>query len=574
MSGKPAVSLFGVMFDAGSFWFVFAGFMLMLLVALNIRSEKRAYILLWGVIFSSLTLLVFQSIHLFLPDSLSLGILSGKTDNIFGSWNSLGLFSGFAVLMYLLLVEFFPVAQWGKILLQIFILLALLITAAVNFSLAWILLGALSLIIFVYKASVSLHKKGDEDAQHRPFPITSFVVVIISLVFLTSGPLVGSFLPDLLGISNTEVGPSLSATYSIGKNVIGEKPLLGIGPNRFNEAWAKYKPANINSTPFWDVEFGAGSGLIPTFAATTGILGVLAWLLFLIAFLAAGCRSIFSGARNAINWQIMATFVLSLYLLFALLFYAAGAATFFLFLAFAGAFIGLSATNQGKEITMSFLNDHRKSFVSILALIILAIFSIALAFRYMERFISIYHLRSALGASEVSQAETSINKALAMNYNDLYLRTYSQVYLVKLNSLVTSGTPLSEEDKAELQKIFDQAVRSAELAVEYNGANYQNFRLLGLVYETAGNLGVKDAYPKAIVAYQNAARLNPLNPALEISIARATAGQGKIKEAITYAEAAKALAPNDQSITDYINSLKNKISAPPAPPVHEEKPVI
>src|SRR5687768_17135559 len=111
----------------------------------------------------------------------------------------------------------------------------------------------------------------------------------------------------------------------------------------------------------------------------------------------------------------------------------------------------------------------------------------------MERFISVSYLRNALGSSDVSEAEISINKAIAMNYNDLYLRTYSQIYLIKLNSLVTPSADPSEEEKAELQRVFDQAVRSAELAVEYNPSNYQNFRLLGLVYETAGT---PDAYEK------------------------------------------------------------------------------
>ncbi|KKU50472.1 MAG: hypothetical protein UX71_C0001G0127 [Parcubacteria group bacterium GW2011_GWA1_47_10] len=572
LSANPPISLFGVMFDTGSFWFVFAGFMLMFLVALNVRSEKQAHMLLWGVIFSSMLLLIFQSAYLFLPKWLSLGLLDGKTANVFGSWNSLGLFAGFSALMYMLLVEFFPVARSGKILLRIFILLSLLLTAAVNFSLAWILLGALSLIIFVYKASVSFHKKGDEETGRRLFPTTSFAVVIISLLFLTSGPLIGGFLPGRLGISNTEVSPSLSATFSIAKSVIGEKPLLGIGPNRFNEAWAKYKPASINSTVFWDVEFSSGSGFIPTLMATTGILGVLSWGVFLVVFLLAGWRSVFSGMKNGLNWQIMATFVLSLYLLAGLLFYSAGAVIFLLFLAFTGVFIGLAASNQNKEMTLTFLNDHRKSFLSILALIILAIFSIAVAFRYMERFASVSHLRQALGASDVVEAETSINKAIAMNYNDLYLRTYSQVYLVKLNSLVSASTALSEEEKTELQRVFDQAVRSAELAVEYNPSNYQNFRLLGLVYETAGTLNVKDAYAKAALAYESAARLNPLNPGFQISLARVAAGQGKFQEALAYAEAALVLAPNDQSIVEYINSLKNKTSAPPAATVSDEEP--
>lgn len=594
-SGKASeISLFGTMFDIGSFWFIFSSFVLMLLSSIVFRTPKQAKILLLGVTLSSFLVLIFQSLHLFFPDILSLGILSGKTGNILGSWNALGLFAGFSSLMFLLMIEFFPISKMEKIILQVFILLSILLMASVNFPLVWILLGISSLIIFVYKVSITL-QRNEEEKEIKHFPITSFVVVIISLLFFISGQFIGGFISDRLQISNTEIGPSFSATMSITKGVLTKNPVFGIGPNRFMEAWSMYKPAVINATQFWDVPFNSGSGLLPTLIATTGILGILTWLVFFVLFLIIGVKSVFSSIKSGANWEMLAFFVLSLYLFVSSFFYSSGTVIFLLAFIFSGVFIGLATSSSGMEITISFLNDHRKSFFSILLLIFLVIFSVVVSFKYVERFSSISYFNKTLSASTIQTAENSINKTLSLYSNDLYLRTYSQVYLVKLNSITDKGLTLSEQEKTDLQLSFDQALGGAQMAIEYNPKNYINFRLLGSLYQVFGSLGVKDAYSKAVTAYQGASDLNPMNPGIKLSIAGVLFSDGKIKdakefanaalslkgdyvdalvtlsqiaksegnssEALSYAQTALSIIPGDKNLIQYIDSLNT--STPP-----------
>jgi hypothetical protein len=594
-SGSSQVSLFGTMFDTGSFYFIFSGFILMLMSSIVFKDPKRAKIVLFGAILSSTFVLLFQAVHLFMPTFLSLGILVGKTGNILGSWNSLGLFAGFSGLMFLLVIEFFPISKIEKLFLEIFILLAILLIAAVNFQLVWILLGISSLIIFVYKASITFQKNGEgEISERKHFPIISFVIVMISLLFFISGQFIGDIIPNRLQISNTEINPSFGSTMSVTKSVLMKHPLLGIGPNRFGEAWSMYKSGSINNTQFWDISFGAGSGLLPTLAATTGGLGILALLVFFIMFLIVGVKSVFSSVKNGANWEMMAFFVLSLYLFIASFFYFTGAVIFLLSLAFTGVFIGL--VSSGSEISISFLNDHRKSFFSIFGLIILMIFSASISFKYVERLTSVFYYGKALSATTVPTAEEYISKAISLYSNDLYLRTYSQIYLVKLNSIAQKGSSLSDKEKADLQTSFDQAINSAQLATLYNPLNYLNFQLLGSTYQAVGALGVKDSYSKAVLAYQNASNLNPLNPGLKLAMANASFIDGKVKEAkdyansalllkrdyidalitlseiaksegnnseaLSYAQAALTLSPLDKNLIQYVNSLNNPVSTP------------
>ncbi len=609
-SGNSQVSLFGIMFDIGSFCFILAGFILMLMSSVVFRNPQRAKILLLGAILSSACVLIFQALHLFMPSLLSLGILAGKTGNILGSWNALGLFAGFSGLMFLLVIEFFPISKIEKLLLEIFILLSILLVVAVNFQLVWVLLGISSLIIFVYKMSITFQRNNEESeegGEKKRFPIISFVVVMMSLLFFISGSLIGGIISNRLQISNTEVSPSLGATMSITQAVLVKNPLLGTGPNKFGEAWSMYKPAVINNTQFWDVSFNSGSGLLPTFMATTGSFGILAWLIFLILFLVAGARSIFSSIKNGMNWEMLAFFVLSLYLFIASFFYFTGSVIFLLSLAFTGVFVGLTASNTNKEISISFLNNHQKSFFSILLLILMMIFSAAFLFKYLERFTSVSYFGKALSATTVPKAEDYINKALSLYSNDLYLRTYSQIYLIKLNEIVKKNETLSEAEKADLQTSFNQAVNSAQMAASYDPLNYLNFQLLGNTYQALGSLGVKDAYNQAVLAYQNASNLNPLNPGLKLAMAGVSFVDGKVKEAkdyansalslkqnyiealiflaqvaeseknnsaaLSYAQAALSLTPSDENLIKYVDSLKNKpVPAPvPAPTTKNKK---
>jgi Flp pilus assembly protein TadD len=608
-------SLFGSMFDVGSFWFIFAGFILLFMSAVVFRTPKHAKTVLLGSILASAFVLLFQGFRLFvlpifgstskfalvLNKIFSLGILADKTGNVLGSWNALGLFAGFAGLMFLLVVEFFPISKVEKILLQIFILLSILLAASVNFSLVWMLLGISSLIIFVYKVSITLHRGEGEDSEKvkKNFPLTSFVVMIIALLFFVSGPFVGSFIPNHLNISNTEVGPSLGATMSITKGVLLKHPIFGIGPNRFGEAWSIYKPAVVNNTQFWDTSFSSGAGLLTTFTATTGLLGILSWIFFFVLFLLMGIKSVFSSIKNETNWEMMAFFVLSLYLFISSFFYFTGAVIFLISFAFTGVFIGLVTSSSNKEMSMSFLNDHRKSFFSILVIILLVVFSVSTAFTYIERFASVSYFNKAINASTEPVAENSIITALSLYSNDLYLRTYSQVQLVKLSTIVNKGSNLSDSDKTNIQTAFTNAVNGAQLAIQYDPQNYLNYQLLGSIYQTAGSLSGKDAYNNAIKYYQTASSLNPLNPGLKLSIAgvsfingdvtgaqnyanqalslkpdyvdalvtlsQLAKNQGNNSQALSYAQAALALSPSDSNLMQYVDSLSG--SAPSTPTI-------
>lgn len=593
-SSAPQTSFFGTIFDLGTFWFMFVAFLLMFLSSVMVKDKKNAQMFLFGTILSIVVVMVFQIFRFFAPGVLSLGVLGGKIDNLIGSWNALGLLAGFSCLASLLVIEFFSVTKMAKWVFESIMLISLFLIASVNYMLVWELLGIFALIIFVYKISFFSQENQEENKVH--FPAFSFAVVMISLLFFTTSQFIGGFLPTRLSLGNAEVSPSFGATMMVAKEALKRDPILGIGPNRFGELWALHKPSSINSSIFWDVSFNSGSGTIPTFATTTGYLGILSWLVFLAFFLLSGIKSVFSKVTQNMHRETTAFFILALYLFVASFLYSSGSVIFLLAFAFTGIFIGLLSSRENGELVLSFFDDHRKSFFMILSLVLVMVFSAGLTFKYIERLASVSYFGKAVQSETIPVAESSISKALSLHTNDLYMRTYAQVYLVKLNSLLNrEASALSEEEKTELQDSFDRALAGALEATTYNAKNYLNYQTLGNVYSTAGALGVKDAYGKAIEAYEIASTLNPLNPGTPLAIARAYFADGKTKEAkelanqalslkgnyvdalimlsqiakkegnsgsaLSYAEQALSIVPTNKDLIDYVNSLKSNVSS-------------
>jgi len=478
-----------------------------------------------------------------------------------------------------------------KWLLSIILILSIFLAIVVNFSTVWAILGIFTLVIFVYKVSF-ISVKQNEEGHKRSFPVISFAVILVSLLFFMSGSFVGSFLPSRLKVSNLEVRPSFSATLSVAKSVFKNDPILGAGPNRFSNVWGMYKPVIINATSFWDTSFNSGMGTLPTFMVTTGSLGVLSWIIFMVLLFLSGIRTLFDS-KNKDEMSIQAIFFLAaLYLFISAFFYSTGTVLFLLAFAFTGAFIGFSSLNHPKgSIVISFLDDPRKSFFSILLLLLAMVTCASASFKYMERFASIVYFQKTFTAQSIPEAQSNISKAISLYSNDLYLRTYSQTYLAKISSLVAKGQSLSESEKADLQASFDQAVSGAQLAIAYDQTNSLNYSALGTVYEAVAPLGVTDAYNKAISAYKTASDLNPLNPGLKFVLARVSLANGDIKgakdyanqvlvlksnyidalvllsqivqkegnnaDAISYAEAAFMIDPQNKNLEQYVNYLKN-----------------
>lgn len=506
-------------------------------------------------------------------------LLPTVASNTIGAWTDFGTYTGLGVILSFITLEFIPLSKLSKIIVSLVLTFGIIFLAITNFfalnigtfgiSLTFIV-GLIALLVFVYMVSLNnqLIKTGTkEGGDKKRFPWASLIVLIVCVICTVGAGPISEGLYQVVGISGNEVldiRPDIGATFNVGWNTITSNVLhgfFGIGTNRFYTAWALYKPADVNLSPFWNTDFNYGSGYIPTFLTTTGVVGILAWLFFVGLMLTLGVRGAFSKVKDRISmYLILSSLVVVFYLWFMVFFTVTGPVTLFLAFFFTG--VLLASLYNEKIITMStfsWTSSQRKGFISVLVLILLVIASIAWAFAWTQKVVASTYATRAVQvlntSGDVAQAETLMIKALKYDLSDVYLQTFAQMKLYELRKV------FDKNGKAELTQdnaaIFNDALSAMNVAARNeNPTNYQNWILLGSMYESAGLLGVKEAPMLAKQSYEEAARLNPTSPLPSLLLARLYVYAQNSEQAQTLLQQALDKKANFQEAYDLYTQLE------------------
>ena len=613
LSGSIVPSLLGAGFEVGTAHNLLILSLLVFLVSLLFRKPEQIFNGYLAFLASFFLIAFFHLLRLALgPDFLSAGVFVETVANTIGKWNDLGIFFGAAALLSLVTVELLSLNRLFRLLLYGALGVSLFFLALVNFGTLWFVLGLFSLVFLVYlisfnsprslvgsPASAPWHEKEESKAAPlRRIPLPSLFVLLVSVLFILAGTTIGRSLSSAFGISQLEARPSWSATFDVARQTLIEDPLLGAGPNQFVRKWLQFKPSGINQTIFWNSDFSYGVGLIPTFLVTVGILGLIAWAAFFLLFLYAGFRAILSRAESSFSrYLVTSSFLVSLFLWAFSVFYIPSQTIFALTFWFTGLFIAaLASESAAPEKTISFANDPRAGFVSVLLLILLLIGGVTLCYALIQRYAAaVSFQRGVLAfqrAGDLEAAERLMTRAAALASEDVYFRFLSELSLLRMNALLRQNpdTVSAEAARAEFQTLLGAALERARGAVAENPRNYENFMTLGRVYEAVVPLGIEGAYESARRSYEEARARNPHSPAILLALARLEsakgdnakareeiaralaeksnyteavfllsqieAREGNIKAAIQSAEAASVLSPNDATVFFQLGLLR------------------
>lgn len=591
-SSSKYVSLFGSGFEMGTFGSMLIMFILFFLSSIYFQSEKRIWYFYILLFVGAGILAVFELFNMFVGFSgfapnLLAGISSG---NLVGSWNDFALLFGLIILISVFTLEFVK-SKKPFYILQIFLIVAgIFFLAIINVPLVWLLVGLFSAIIFVY--SISIQQAGVKiihgETEKKKFPFVALIVVFVCFTFLVGSNSISGFISKYISVSNIDIRPSITTTSQIAWKAIKHNPLFGTGPNTFVIDWALWQPKAIAQTIFWNVDFASGFSSLATFVVTTGIIGLIAWLLFLVTFFVRGIRSLRVALQNPLsNYFVMTTLITSIYCWISFILYTPNVIMLTLAFASSGILIGILASRQTIPMrTFSFLNDPRNSFFSILGLMVLMIVTLSTTYIYAEKFASIIYFSKgsvSTGTLEsLSRSEKMLTNALVLDKNDVYYRTLSQVYIGEIRALLEDKTISEDIMKSNIQKLVNAAEGSATSAISQNPKQYINYVNLGNIYSSLAPLGVEKSYESAVTAYDKALTMAPNNPSIILAraslefankkndeakkfiqqaldlkvnytdaiflLAQIETSEGNIGEAIKQAERAATLTPNDATI--------------------------
>lgn len=609
-SGFLATSFAGEAAETGSALMLAIFFLLLFLVSLLFNSKQRiiyGYFVFFGVFF---LVAIFQILRLaFGPGLLSFGIFNSTISNTVGRWNDLAIFFGAGAVLSLVTVELVSLSRGFKVLAYAALAVSLFFLALVNFSQIWPALAVFSLIFLVYvisfgKAngggrSLDVQSGGDGAAENplgnsslpeRKIPAASLVVLLLSLVFILAGGPLGNFISNQFNVSQIDARPSFAATFAIAKETLARDPLLGAGPNRFVNNWLLYKPDGVNQTIFWNADFNSGVGFLPTFIVTTGLLGALSWFLFLVSFLLAGCKAILSSAGDkASRYLASSSFLTALFLWLANIFYTPGVSILVLTFFFTGLFIASLAEGGFVRMkTVSFADNPRKGFVSVLVLVLFLIGAASASYLLIQKFAAAAYFQKGLlafsSSGNLDSAEKNILKAVGISETAAEYRALAQIDLVRMSGLFSNppSNLSAEAIRSEFQRLLTSALDRAGAAVAADRSDYRNWLAIGQVYEAVVPLRIANAYESALQSYKQALSLNPKSPAIYLALARLEAArgddaasksfiaealkqkgnyteaifllsqlqarEGNLKDAIASVEAAGVLAPRDSGV--------------------------
>lgn len=517
------------------------------------ESVLRLYMLLSG---SAVVLTIYHVVRIFFgPDTLSLGLFGSSVSSPIGGWNQLGLFFGLVILLALVALEQLPLTKWGKWAFSFVILLSLLMLAVVNFIAVWVILSLVSLVMLMYSLTKdrfaaeagAVVKSSTSSVQSV---IVSATVFIASLVFIMGGSTVGTAISEMTGVNFVEVRPSFEATVDVARDVYKENAFVGVGPNKFSDAWRQYKDQAINQTVFWNTDFTAGSGYVPTFFVTTGIFGVIAFLTFVFFWFKAGLRMLLAAQTSDRFWYFIATssFVAATYLWGMSFIYVTGTTMLLLAALFTGIVcVAYTSIIPTRAFTISVFNNRRSGIVLVGVVMILIVASASAMYYTTRHYSSVATFNKALQSvapgTSIELVEQKIAEAYGVYNNDLYAREIAQYQIAKMNTLLSLSSPTAEQQQ-QFQQAAANGINAINLALQNDITDPRNHLTQGTLYGILAAAGVSDVSDKALSAFAAARQYDPVNPVYNLLEAQIKTRTGDIEGARESVLKAIELKPN------------------------------
>ena len=560
LSGSPHQSFIDFNFATQSVLFV--GLLaLMMTIGQFVISTKNAIVQIYlGLFIVGITLALFHISRLiFGADFLSFGIATNPTFTVLGTWNDLGIFYGLLLILSLITLEQLPLPKIGKYVFAFISILSIIILATVQFSLVWVLVGFSSLIVLMY--ALMRHRIDPDFKEASSLSvILSTVIAIAAVIFVIAGSNTNTFINNLTGINYLEVRPSFTATADIARNIYSENILIGNGPNRFADAWRLYKDPSINNTIFWNTDFVAGSGYLPTLFATTGMLGTISILAFLGLFIRLGYQMLIKTKRNDPFWYFVGTssFVAAMYLWVMAFLYVPSATILILTAIFTTiALVACSALCNTTVLVLDTIQNTRYTIILVICVLVIIVSSVSGLYTLSNHYtahVNFNQASVALSNNDRDGSYQTLDRITFQTNTDVYPRALATAALGQINQLLTIPEPSEQQQEQFLQE-FSIGVEAGQIAVNRNRNRSSNWATLAAVYSTFVSAEVPNAAVLAREALQEAMARDPLNPELYLLEARIAIGENDIPAAREAIDRSLSLKPNYVTALGFLAEL-------------------
>ncbi|MBI2054508.1 MAG: tetratricopeptide repeat protein [Candidatus Sungbacteria bacterium] len=489
------------------------------------ESKRLTMALLWGgFLLSILTLL-----QLFAPQTITLEALSRIDLNTVGTINALASLLGlFFVLTLALLTtgnkDFFP--KRVRIVLYAALVTFLVNLIVINFQPIWIGIIVAVVIILAFKFRLlhqGLRVAGEPTLRDGRAAPLFLILALVTFFFLS-----GTTLVRFISIS-PEISPSYKATMDIAAKVLNKSPLLGSGPGTFGIDYSMYRDVSINKTNFWGVRFNNGNAFVPTILATTGVLGALALIGFMLVATFSLLRQI---AKTTADDPIVLGGAAATIFGFLMwwLYTSTPAFQVSLFMVIGIVVSRLNETTSAGETRSRWRISERSisftapwvTFITSLAIIFFMVGGITLLYHTAQQYLAAVDFTRGVNTlsvkGDVNEAISRITNATGLDSdNDQYYRALAQALLARIQSIVNqAATSPSPNVQNDFQTAVSGAISAAQRATQINPSDSLNWATLGFVYQSIVPF-IQGSEQFAVQAYDMAIANDPQSPSYNFS---------------------------------------------------------
>lgn len=564
----------------------------------------------WGAML--LGLIVVAQIGFIIVGKIAPSLVT-PTVNLVGTFGDLGILLGLGVTLALLALRFLSITGRARIALYVGGGLALVVLALVNSPLVWGMVALVALALFI--EAIMKKRPTAEDSDFEGVAMVSgerdmeapeadssglgvpFATLIIALFFLIGGSTIGNALVTAFNASVIDVRPSWQSTFDVGSHTYAASPIFGSGPGTFGNQWLKFRDRSLNDTIFWNVDFTSGIGYIPTSFVTTGVVGVLAWLAFLGLFLFFGVRALLfrTPSDSFMRYVSLASFTGALYVFIMSVLTVPGPVVLMIGFLMLGIFVSsLRYGRERREYGVIFARSPRIGFVIVFGLTLLLLASVVAAYVVVKRYVGDVSYATATVAyakGDLPGATTAVNRSILFAPTERAYQLASAIGIARMRQIVADTTLTPADAQQQFQAALTGGIQAGTTATRLWPKNYQNWVMIGNVYETVVPLNIDGAYENAKASFTQAEALSPTNPTIpfilaQLEIAKGNgaaaeedlvkaitlkrdytqaifllsqlqAQEGKAKEALQAAEAAAYFAPNDPTVLFQVGILRS-----------------
>jgi tetratricopeptide (TPR) repeat protein len=467
--------------------------------------------------------LLYTLVRVFLkPGALAFKSFGSVTVSPVGAFNDMAVFAGLAIIISLITLLQLPLKKMFQVALAVLTAASLVVMAVVNFFNLWIVVGffAILLLVFIFSRDTLFNRVSETDTTTIS-PVTigvTMLVCAVSILFVVAGDYLGARISNSTGVNYLEVRPSMSATIDIARQVYHGDIFLGVGPNKFVDAWRLYKDQSINNTIFWGTDFVAGFGLIPTLFITTGLLGGLAMLVFQGFLLYAGYRMLLRGNNTDSYWYYfgLVSFAGAAFLWGMSYVYVSGSTVLLLAALFTGfTFVAYQALVPEATKTLALVSSRRRGFFLMTIVIVVITGAVATLFTLGKQYVAQAEFSKARAATNIDEFNSNVGSAFEQYQDDMFAGAIAQIRLAEMRGMLGLKDP-KKEDQERFANVSRQAIAASEEAIRLDSSNPAHYATQAQILSVLAAVGYQDAENRANGRLEDARWRDPKNPSYDM----------------------------------------------------------